>query len=468
MTTKSLSPAFPRRDAVLREAAWWLLVVIACAATAQLMLIELQWACALSLLVLTGGLYVRSRTAGLIAVWAIWLLVPGLRRMLGVLTGFSDADPLALAPFLATALVALLELRRATLSRGARLLLAAGLGGYAIGIPMGLASPEAMVFGLFAYCVAVLAFTLGFREPVRGALSLERVLLVVMPLLAVYGIWQYFELPSWDATWLETVDFVTTGAPEEDRVRVFATLNSPGTLGMILGLTALGFLTLRRLGPLSLLGLALVLAGLGLTYVRGAWGALALSAIGVTLLSRGRMLPRLVLVLALMLGGLLFSAARSPTGAAIIDRINTFGSLSQDESSQARLATPQALVPEAVARPAGAGLGSAGEASRLGDEEGFRYTDNAYLSLLYQVGPFGFVLVMGAVAAGVRRAWRGVRAFPLGTDLLVFAMLAFILVASWAGDLLYGVTGIVFWYLLGVAWRRGDVRARLRTERLTA
>jgi putative inorganic carbon (HCO3(-)) transporter len=468
MTARSLSTALPRKDAVLREGAWWLLVLIACAVTAQLTLIDARWGCTLALLVLTGGLHLRSRAAGLVCVWAIWLLAPGLRRMLGEATGYSDADPLALAPFLATALVGVLELRRAGLSRGARLVLAAALGGYAIGVPMGLVSPEAMVFGLFAYSVGVLAFVLGYGEPLRGGLTLEHVLLLVVPLLAVYGIWQYFDLPSWDATWLETVEFVTAGAPEEDRVRVFATLNSPGTFGMVLGITALGFLTLRRLGPLSLLGLALVLAGLGLTYVRGAWGALALSAIGATLLTRGRMLPRLVLVLALMIGGLLFSAARSTTGAAIVDRINTFGSLSQDESSNARIATPQQLVPDAVARPAGAGIGSAGEASRLREQETFRYTDNAYLSLLYQIGPFGFVLVMGAIAAGMRRAWRSARASPRGTDLLVFAVLAFILVACWSGDLLYGVTGIVFWYLLGVAWRRDDMRARLRTERLTA
>ena len=448
----------------MREAAWWLLVLVACVLTARLTLVEPQLGCTLALLILTGGLYIRSRAAGLAAVWAIWLLAPGLRRVFGLVTGYTDADPLALAPFLVTALIAVLELRRARLSRGARRLLAAALAGYVIGIPMGLASPEAMAFALFAYCVAVLAFALGYREPARGAPSLQQVLLVLAPLLAVYGLWQYFALPRWDATWLETVDFVTTGAPEKDRVRVFATLNSPGTLGMILGLAALGFLTLRRLSPLSLLGLVLVLAGLGLTYVRGAWAALALSAIGATLLSRGRLLPRLLLVVVLLVGGLLFSAARSPTGAAVVDRINTFGSLSQDESSQARVATPLETVPEALARPAGAGLGSAGEPSRLSNQESFRHTDNAYLSLLYQLGPFGFILVMGAIAAGIRRAWRGVRASPLGIDLVVFAMVVFILLAGWTGDLLYGVTGIVFWYLLGVAWRRVDLRERLERQ----
>jgi O-antigen ligase len=106
----------------------------------------------------------------------------------------------------------------------------------------------------------------------------------------------------------------------------------------------------------------------------------------------------------------------------------------------------------------GFGLGSAGEASRLGGNQGFRYTDNGYLSLLYQVGPFGFLMVAAAVAIALRRAWRVARRPDSPRlDLAILAMLVFLLVGMLAGDLLYGMTGVAFWYLLGLAVRREAV-----------
>jgi putative inorganic carbon (HCO3(-)) transporter len=456
------APAFIQAEVRIppaaREAGWWLLVLAAALATARLTLIDPQWGCTLALVVLTLGVYARSRRAGLAVVWVAWLLAPGVRRLFGLTGATSDADALSLAPFLLTAAIALLELRAGRLSRGAGRWLLVALAAYALGLPAGLASPEAALFGAFAYGTAVLAFAVGYREPPRAAPGLQRVLLIGGPLLAVYGVVQYVALPSWDETWLNTVDFVTAGAPEHGHVRVFSTLNSPGTFAMILALAALAYLALRRFSPPALAGLAAVLAGLALTYVRGAWGALLLAAIAMTLASRGRMAPRLALVAMLTVAGLAIAGAQGSTGAAIVARFDTFGSLGRDESTQTRLATPLSVVPQAAARPLGAGLGSAGEPSRLSTAGGFRYTDNAYLSLLFQLGPLGFALVIAAIAAGMRRAWRGVRASPRGADLVVFGLLVFILIAAWSGDLFYGVTGIAFWYLLGVAWRRDDHR----------
>ncbi len=466
------APAFITAEVRLppaaREAGWWLLVLVAALATAQLTLLDPRWGCTLALLVLALGVYAHSRRAGLAVIWLTWLLAPGVRRLFGLVGGNGDADPLSLAPFLLTAAVALLELRASRLSRGAGRWLLIALTAYAIGLPAGLSSPRAALFGALAYGAAVLAFAIGYREPLRAPPGLQRILLIGAPLLAIYGVLQYVALPSWDETWLSTVDFVTAGAPESGRVRVFATLNSPGTFAMVLALAALAYLSLRRLSPLALAGVGAVLAGLGLTYVRGAWGALLLAAIAITAASRGRTAPRLALIAGLAVAGLTFAAAQGSTGSAIVARFDTFGSLGQDESTQTRLATPLSVAPEAAARPLGAGLGSAGEPSRLSTTAGFRYTDNAYLSLLYQVGPLGFLLIVAAIAAGMRRAWRGVRSAPRGTDLLVFGLLFFILVAAWSGDLFYGVTGIAFWYLLGVAWRRDDARAVERARRSPA
>jgi hypothetical protein len=147
------------------------------------------------------------------------------------------------------------------------------------------------------------------------------------------------------------------------------------------------------------------------------------------------------------------------TGKAIVGRASTFGDLNQDLSAQQRVATPLALVPEAVTQPFGHGIGSAGEASRLGPSSALRNTDNGYLSLLYQAGPLGFVLVMGAALVALMRAVGNLSRYgsePL--DVLVIAMLGFLLIGMIGGDLFYGVTGMIFWYLLGVVVKRSESR----------
>jgi hypothetical protein len=142
-----------------------------------------------------------------------------------------------------------------------------------------------------------------------------------------------------------------------------------------------------------------------------------------------------------------------------VGRASTFGSLNGDVSARARVATPLQVLPSAVTQPAGHGIGSAGEASRLGPSSQLRNTDNGYLSLIYQVGPFGFVLVLGAAMVGLARAAGNLgryRSDPL--DVLVLGMLGFLMVGMLGGDLLYGVTGMIFWYLLGVAVKRSEAR----------
>jgi hypothetical protein len=436
------------------EGAWWALVVVSSAATAWLTIASLQLGLTLVLVVLAAGAFVRSRAAGLAVVWLAWLLLPEVRRVLG----FAPADPLAVAPYLMTAVVVALALARTRIGSAGRRILALAVAGYAIGVPAGLlAAPQALAFAAFAALTALGAFVLGYGEPDDDARALRRVLVGALPVLAVYALVQYVALPEWDRTWLEVTNFVTAGAPETGRVRVFSTLNSPGTFAMVCAVAVLAFLTLRRLGPLSLAALALLLAALSLTYVRGAWLALVVAMAVLVLATRGRALGRVSVVALVLVGGFAAVAAGSPTGQALTERLTTFGSLEEDRSAQERLATPEQIVPVAIADPLGAGLGQAGEASRLAGGGTFRYTDSAYLGLLYQVGPVGFLLVLGALGLAARHAVRNARRHRSPDDVLTVAVLAFFLVAGFLADLLFGVTAVVLWYLLGLAVRRDEL-----------
>jgi len=446
-------PALANPVAVLALAAF---AVVTAAATAYLTTSSLRTAATMVLLLVVIGAYVRSRRAGLIAMWLVWMFSPGLRRILTLAEAgqYSNADPLALLPFLATGLMGFEAIRSGVFSTRAKWIMGLAAAGWALGLPAGLHSLNSAVFAFVAYVTGVTAFAIGYQERPRKLhdLTLYRVLIFAVPAIAIYGLIQYFVvMPGWDGLWLTTVDFVTANAPQAGHARVFSLLNSPGTCAAVLGLGLVCYLITQRVTLASVTAVVLVVACLSVTFVRSAWFAVVVAMLAFVLASRGTALRRVIPLVAVIV--LAFSGLSSANGTAkaVIDRVSTFGSLSSDTSANARLDTPTALVPIAISTPLGAGLGQAGESARLGASPFLRNADNGYLALIYQTGPMGFLLVMGAAllafSSSVRRAFR--RGARRG-DLLVFTLLTFEFIDLLSGDAFYGVLGVAFWYLLGV------------------
>ncbi|MDQ3608367.1 MAG: O-antigen ligase family protein [Actinomycetota bacterium] len=435
------------------------LTAVAALATASLTVRSPQLGASAALVGLVVSAYVGHRPAGLVALWGLWLLAPGLRRVLGLETGYVGADPLAVAPFAATGLVAALALLQFRLSRQAKVVLAAGGVGLLLGLPAGVGNPAAAVFAAVAYVSALGALVIGWSEghrPLRRW-SLARALAVGAPVLGLYALYQYFVgLPAWDDLWLEQVDFVSVGgAPEEGKVRVFSTLNAPGVLAPVLALGLLLGLVRRRIGPVSLALMTLVTVALALTSVRSTWLALMVGLLVLLAITRGRATPQLLALVAVLgVAGLALSFSQG-TLDAFVERASTFGDLGTDVSAQEREETARALAPRILAAPLGYGLGSAGEATRLAGDEGVRAVDNGYLSLAYQVGIPGALLVLvGLFVATWTSARSALRTDPDRTAATLTAVFAFFIVLLVSGDQLYGLPGAILWYLVGAALAR--------------
>jgi O-antigen ligase len=198
-----------------------------------------------------------------------------------------------------------------------------------------------------------------------------------------------------------------------------------------------------------------VVVALALTYVRSAWVSMMAAALVYVAITRGRGAGRVIaaaVACVLLVSGV--GAVSSGTASAISERFSTLGSPEQDRSANDRVNLRLTLVPQAAAAPLGHGLGQAGEATRLGGYTGLVHSDNGYLALLYQVGAVGFLLVAAVIVAFCgplfRRVWRDRGRDPTGAFLAT--ALAFFFVLLSAGDVLYGVTGVMFWYLLGRAY----------------
>jgi O-antigen ligase len=282
--------------------------------------------------------------------------------------------------------------------------------------------------------------------------TLRKVLLYGMPVVAAYAIYQHIDgLPNWDKSWLEATQFGSIGIEGGEAVRVFSTMNSPGTLASLLGLTLLMFLTVHRLRWPAALALVIVCVAGSLTFVRSAWLGLIVAGLAHVIASRGAS-ARVVFgtVVVIVMTAIALSPV-STTAHNVVDRFKTVKSLGQDTSATERQATFSDTLPIAARAPIGHGLGSAGEATKLKGESLLRAPDNGYLALMYQVGPVGFLLVVAALGYILIAAWNGARARAPGQDLrlVLFAMFVFLLVTLAAGDEFYGSHGVVLWFIAG-------------------
>jgi putative inorganic carbon (hco3(-)) transporter len=431
--------------------------VVAVATTSVATLQSPQLGCTVALVLLVASAYAGRPSVGVAALILVWLLAPGIRRVLALEAGPVEQDPLSVAPFAATAGVAAIAAWRAGVPRLVSGLAAAVVAGLIFGVPSASGHVGAGLYSLAAYLSAFGMLLIGWRE---GRRPLERwtplrVLAVAAPLLGAYALYQYFVgMPAWDQLWLDTVDFSSIGAPEPDKIRSFASLNSPGLLGVMLALAVVLYTARTGLVRWTSVALVVVAGGLAVTYVRSAWLSLAVAAL-VLLLASGRQAARRVGRLALLMT--LMVVALSATGntyTAVVDRIATFRSLGADDSAQARTATPSEVLPELVSRPLGYGLGSAGEATRLAKTPGLKAPDNGYLAMAYQLGYVGALLLVGALLVAMSIALRRLWAARDPERAAIAALFAFFLVALAGGDGFYGLAGVMLWYVVGAALGR--------------
>jgi hypothetical protein len=370
------------------------------------------------------------------------------------MTGYVDNDPLSLAPFLATAIIAAFEFARVHVPVSIRRILLVAVLGFAIGVPAGLVGgPSSALYAFGAYMAAISGAILGVGEGISVRSStLRRVLLFGLLPVAVYAILQrVLPLAPWDREWIQATKLTSIGSLEEGNIRVFASLNHPGALAPLLALSLLCYLTIHRARNVTIVGVVIVTVALSLTFVRSAWVALILGAVAHVIVSGGRS-ARVVFGAAAVAAAV--TIALSPVSQTAKDVVNRFESITnnqEDTSAVERKATVRETLPVAVRAPLGHGLGSAGEATKLTGESELRAADNGYLSLMYQVGPIGFLLVMATLGYIAVAAWDGARSPAPGQEMrqLLFAMLVALLVILWAGDGFYGSVGVIFWFVSG-------------------
>ncbi len=362
-------------------------------------------------LVTTAALWFCGRSAGLYLKILLWtfILAPGLRHFDDWYAGYSDTNPIMLSPYLAvfvaTGSIAryLLAGRRYSLEMLVLILTVA----VAVGMAVATGEIKAPLMAAMRWLapiwvglyVCAHADLLGdIREQVRRTFS------IAVPLVAIYGIIQFVSVLPWDAYFMKEAPIGSIGFPVPFQVRVFATMNSPGSLAAMLS-TGLLLMLPRVRGIIWIVGMI----ALSLTTQRAALAALlvALLVIGVTSKDRTLRLNLLKMLGCVAVASLLML---SVPGAAdkLVSTVGSVSHLQDNNSAQERWAQYEDVMPLLDSDKLGRGLGwetnpfylSVGNATAV---------DSGLIDIFVSLGVVGGFCFLFALVSLVVQGWRVVR-----------------------------------------------------------
>ncbi len=339
----------------------------------------------------------------------LWVLNPELRRLYDLYFGFSQVQFIAVLPLLSLTPHAWQLLFRGGWRRLPRMLAIAAwvwIGAFAYGLVTAFLSgnvlPGVYEFITFIYPLGIGLWVAADDAPfVLAYKRLTSVIFALATFTSIYGIYQYVIAPPWDCYWLKEViatGSTSFGRPAPFEIRVWSTLNDPGSFSLFLAvalLFVLPELTLRR--PLLLLQVPFWFIAFGLTLVRTGWLMFAIGTAFYLVLSPGRakVLVTFSIAAAMIVGivAVLPAVIGNDTMlTSLITRFSTLQNLDEDESRQERQALYSYAPQIILGAPFGAGLGIVGGATRLGSSGTTTDFDSGWLARSLEMGLPGLAL----------------------------------------------------------------------------
>lgn len=387
-------------------------------------------------------------------LWWIWLFTPLVRRLVDYQTGYHDVSPVMLTPLLVTSftLIALLRRPRFLLKRSMLpffLLLLVYLNALIIGIFSNGPLPAVYEFSNWLLPTAFGAYLLMSPETyaeTRAALLFS--ILFGLLLVSLYGLYQFYNMPPWDAYWLSESHYTAAGNGLAEQTRLFSTLNSPGPFAIIL-MASLVF-TMVASGFLRFLAGGFGFPAFGLTLVRSAWGGWVIAAAFVVWRIGGKARVR-ILVAAMVFAIIAVPLTTAgPVSDVISKRFSTFSSIQNDPSYQSRQGLYKSQTIAALTQPIGVGFGQFGLASKLSTGAA-TVVDSGVLLIPFELGWVGgafFLWAIGALLLRVLNATRGTsdRVAIAGAGVFISMLIQNVFSLQFSGGL-----GLTLWMGLGLA-----------------
>jgi len=429
--------------------AWFAAIVLLCCFTPAARVIQLLFTPVCGLL----GFYLirKSSSRYVIFVLSLWLFSPFVRRVADFHSSFLDPSPILLGPLLAScvALIPLIDRPGQFLTRKFLPLSLAFLGmiyGLLIGLAQLPIQPVITDFLRWSIPLVFAAYCLGLgddREEVAQAV--ESASIYGLILVGAYGIWQSFSPAPWDVFWLSNIDASSFGSAQDESLRVFSTMNSPGPFAEgVAGLILLLMGSTRKTARLAQL---LGVVALVLSEVRSAWIGIVLGFLYIFFRSGTKARLRMISFCGVCGVALVIGLALSGNTEHLTKRFSTFTNLKQDESFSERLKGSQRALSHALGNPFGGGMGYLDSAFAVSTDAGgsdLGAHDNGFFEFLVTLGFLGCILYGASLLLLLARglSQRGARATQRTA---YFAVCLSFLSQLPTGNPLFGVDGFIFW-----------------------
>jgi hypothetical protein len=390
-----------------------------------------------------------------LCLW-LFLLTPGLRRVVDWKAGWLQVSFLMLAPYAATMLCAvpvLLNLNKPGFRFGG--LFAALFSCIAYGLLLAFLDARIFAAGYdflrwsAPICIGLLV-ALDAEHHADYQAALARTLPMAVVLTCLYGLFQYVRVPPWDVYWMQHVKSVLTtiGKPEPFMVHVFSTMNSPGSFAIFLTAALLFVLPTRSLlrWPALILGCTTLL----LTFNRTSWIALlcGIAYLFVTRSSR-RARSSIVGVMAAIPLVLLIIQQMPQADVIIGRRIDTLTRLDSDTSYIERNAMYRRFfLVQFSNNLAGQGIGATGQYQSYMDKRGVQYADGEVVEVGGALGLVGVVYMLVIFVIVWIVGWAGLteaNGFVASCGAVAFAYTF----ALAGGTVTIGENGLMFWIAVG-------------------
>lgn len=272
-----------------------------------------------------------------------------VRRIIATETGNVAFDPITLAPALGIAMAAVMTIGRLRTSRRRSVPLVLAFMALPAGMAVAALTGRVTVDSLYSLAMTLLPLMFvwlivsGKLRDTMPALAMWFPLFMIPA--AVYGVFQFYLLPYWDAEWMTSSGLASIGAPVPLQVRVFGTSESPGVYAAFLAAAVVMSISnaigsRRPSAAVPWIGLSIALLyPLLLTAVRTALLATLIAA-GLLAITRARGLSQLLPVLPILAVVLLLprilDSAGGVSSVLVTERYTSFDA-ADDPSFQARL-----------------------------------------------------------------------------------------------------------------------------------
>ncbi len=408
-------------------------------------------------------LYLQYPVLYLGFTWWVWFLTPWVRRLVDYQSGWQDPSVVLLAPFLVTLVTFATFVRhfpRSYSQGGLPFVLACIAVFYSLLIGLINGASTAAVVPLLNWLTPILfGFHLfvNWRDYPSYRQNIQRTFMWCVLLTGAYGVLQYLVAPAWDRFWIISAQAIAVGNPEPRGFRVFSTMNSPGPFALVMMAGLL--LLFNSQGALRFPTSAIGYLAFLLSLVRAAWIGWLVGFVSLFTSLKSRFQIRLIITILVMGLCVLPLTTMQPFSDAINARLQTLSKPNNDISYTQRSETYDKSLGLALSQGLGVGLGSIDRYSGL-------VLDSGILEMLFTMGWLGTIPYVSGIILLLFNLWKSsegsfdpfvsaVRAISTGT-----------LVQIVLGNVLLGLSGMIFWGFLGIAMAGNKYYLHQRTADL--